>query len=75
MEVRHRAKHREIEFLPDIHGLPTEDPSPWSSLDALTVLRALLQVDETYRTALELFYVNNFSYREIGKALESRSAQ
>jgi RNA polymerase sigma-70 factor (ECF subfamily) len=70
MEVRHRAKHREIEFLPDVHGLQTEDPSPWSNLDTLTVLSSLLQVDETYRTALELFYVNNFSYREIGKALE-----
>ena len=70
MEVRHRAKHREVEFLPDVHGLQTEDPSPWSTLDALTVRRALLQVDESYRTALELFYVKNFSYREIGKALE-----
>ena len=70
MEVRHRAKHREIEFLPDVHGLKTEDPSPWNSLDTLTVLKALVQVDETYRTALELFYVSNFSYREIGKALE-----
>ena len=70
MEVRHRAKHREVEFRPDVHGLQTEDSSPWSSLDALTVRRALLQVDEIYRTALELFYVNNFSYREIGEALE-----
>jgi RNA polymerase sigma-70 factor (ECF subfamily) len=69
-EVRHRTKHREVEFQPDVHGLQTEDPGPWSTLDALTVRRALLQVDESYRTALELFYVNNFSYREIGKALE-----
>jgi RNA polymerase sigma factor (sigma-70 family) len=70
MEVRHRAKHGEVEFLPDVHGLATEDPGQWSALDALTVRRALLQVDESYRTALELFYVKNFSYREIGKALE-----
>jgi RNA polymerase sigma factor (sigma-70 family) len=70
MEVRHRTKHREVEFLPDVHGLQTEDPDPWSSLDALTIRGALLQVDETYRIALELFYVSNFSYREIGKALE-----
>jgi RNA polymerase sigma-70 factor (ECF subfamily) len=70
MGVRHRAKHREVEFLPDVHGLQTEDPSHWSTLDALTVRRALLQVDESYRTALELFYVKELSYREIGKALE-----
>ena len=70
MEVRHRAKHREVEFLPDVHGLQTEHPSHWSTLDALTVRRALLQLDESYRTALQLFYVKNLSYREIGKALE-----
>ena len=69
-EVRHRTKHRELEFLPDVHGLQTEDPGPWSTLDALIVRKALLQVDETYRTTLELFYVSNFSYREIGRALE-----
>jgi RNA polymerase sigma factor (sigma-70 family) len=70
MEVRHRTKHREVEFLPDVHGLQTEDPSHWKSLDALTVRRALLQVDGLYRAALQLFYVKNLSYREIGKALE-----
>ncbi len=70
MEVRHRAKHREVEFLPDIHGLQTEYPSVWSTLDAPTVRRALLQVDDPFRTALELFYLKNLSYREIGDALE-----
>jgi len=70
MEVRQRARHREVEFLPDVHGLQTEDPSHWSTLDALTVRRALSQVDESYQTALQLFYVENSSYREIGKALE-----
>src|ERR1700733_8092988 len=57
MEVPRRAKHREVEFLPDVHGLQIEEPSHWSTLDALTVRRALLQVDESYRTALQLFYV------------------
>jgi RNA polymerase sigma factor (sigma-70 family) len=70
MEVRHRAKHLEVEFLPDVHGSHTEDPSHWRTFDALTVRRAVLQVDALYRTALELFYVKNLSYREIGKALE-----
>jgi RNA polymerase sigma-70 factor, ECF subfamily len=70
MEVRHRAKHPAVEFLPDVHGLHTEDPSHWRTFDALIVRRALLQVDASYRTALELFYVKNLSYREIGKALE-----
>jgi RNA polymerase sigma factor (sigma-70 family) len=70
MEVRHRAKHREVEFLPDVHGLQTEHSSHWSTLDAHSVRRALLQLNESYRTALQLFYVKNLSYREIGRALE-----
>ncbi len=70
MEVRQRSKHREVEFLPEVHGLQIEDPDPWSTLDALAVRKALLQVDEIYRTTLELFYVSNFSYKEIGKALQ-----
>ena len=69
-EVRRRVRHREVEFLPDVHAFQTEDPSPWSTLDALSVRRALLQVNETYRIAIELFYVKNLSYREIGKALK-----
>ena len=70
MEARHRAKRREVEFLPDVHCWQTEGPSHWSTLDAPTVRKALLQVDESYRTTLELFYVRNYSYKEIGKALE-----
>jgi RNA polymerase sigma-70 factor, ECF subfamily len=72
MEVRHRAKHREMEFLPDLHDLEVEDPAPWSTLDAQDVRKALLQVDEIYRITLELFYVSDLSYREIGEALEVR---
>src|SRR5271165_55355 len=66
IKVRHRRKHPEVEFLPDVHDLPTVDPEPWTPLDAGTVRAALLQVDETYRNALELFYLGNLSYREIG---------
>ena len=70
MKVRHRRKHPEVEFLPDVHDLPTVDPEPWRSLDGPTVRKALAEVDETYRTALELFYLSNLSYKEIGGALE-----
>ena len=74
-EVRHRTKHREVEFLPDVHGLQTEDLGPWSTLDALTVRRALSQVDETYRTTLELFYVSNFSTGKLAKLSKYRPVQ
>src|ERR1700720_5000767 len=32
MEIRHRTKHREVEFLPNVHDLQVEDSSPWSTL-------------------------------------------
>ena len=38
--------------------------------DAGIVLDALKRVDETYRTALELFYLAELSYREIADILE-----
>ena len=70
IKIRRCRKHPEVEFLPDVHDLPAVDPEPWISLDGRTVRRSLSQVDETYRTALELFYLSNLSYREIGEALE-----
>jgi RNA polymerase sigma factor (sigma-70 family) len=74
-EVRQRIQHREVRLLPDVHALSTEDPDRWSSVDGLTVRRAHLQIDQPYRTALELFYMANFSYKEIARLLVYRSAQ
>ena len=70
IEVRRRRKCSEVEFLPDVHDFRAGDPEPWRSLDAQKVREALLQVDEAYRVALELFYLKDLSYREIGEALE-----
>jgi RNA polymerase sigma-70 factor (ECF subfamily) len=69
MEVRRRRKCSEVEFLPDVHDFRAGDPEAWRSLDAQKVREALSQVDEAYRAALELFYLSNLSYREIGEAL------
>lgn len=40
------------------------------TLDAKIVLDALAQIEPTYRTAVELFYLSELSYREIAEALE-----
>jgi RNA polymerase sigma-70 factor (ECF subfamily) len=69
IKIRRHKKHPEMQFLPDVHDLPAEDPEVWRSLDARTVQEALLQVDEKYRVALELFYLSNLSYREIAVIL------
>ena len=68
--LRRRTNHFEVEFVPDIHDRPTWDPEPWRSLDARMVRNALLRVDEPYRATLKLFYLNEFSYREIAETLE-----
>ena len=69
LKIRRYKKHPEVQFLPDAHDFPTEDPEVWKSLDARNVRDALLLVDKKYRVALELFYLNNLSYREIVDAL------
>jgi RNA polymerase sigma factor (sigma-70 family) len=70
IKIRRHRKHPEVEFLPDVHDFPAGDPEAWTSLDAQKIREALLQVDEAYRVALKLFYLSNFSYREIGETLE-----
>ena len=69
LKIRRYKKHPEVQFLPDAHDFHAEDPEIWRSLDAQSVRDALLQVEEKYRVALEFFYLNNLSYREIADAL------
>ena len=69
LKIRRYKKHPEVQFLSDAHDFRAEDPEVWRSLDAGNVRDALSRVDEKYRVALELFYLNNLSYREIVDAL------
>ena len=69
LKIRRYKKYPEVQFLPDAHDFQIEDPKIWRSLDARSVREALLQVDEKYRVALELFYLRDLSYREIVDAL------
>src|SRR5271165_2741782 len=68
--IRRRKIHCEVELLPDIHHLLASDLAPWRSLDARIVLDALLLVDEPYQATLRCFYLCEFSYKEIAKALK-----
>ena len=55
----------------------TEDlPAPASAdaargLDAASVMSALLRIEETYRTPLTLFYLQELSYREIAELIDA----
>jgi RNA polymerase sigma-70 factor (ECF subfamily) len=49
--------------------LPAETGSIADSIDGATVVAALQQIDEVYRAPLTLFYLEDFSYREIAAVL------
>jgi len=68
--VRTHAIHPTLEFQPDIHDAPALSEDALRALDAKTVLGALREVEPTYRTAIELYYLSELSYKEIAETLE-----
>ena len=50
--------------------LPTISPEVVNTLDAARVIEFLGQVEEPYRAALNLFYLEDYSYKEIADILE-----
>ena len=54
----------------DTADLPAESASIADSIDGAAVVAALRQIDEVYRAPLTLFYLEEFSYREIAAVLE-----
>ena len=66
---RRRQSRAEMEFKPQ-HEPPTADAAGARSADARAILSALSELDEGYRTVLELFYLAELSYKEISAALE-----
>jgi len=50
--------------------LPAEAVSIADSIDGATVVAALQQIPEVYRAPLTLFYLEEFSYREIAAVLD-----
>ncbi len=47
-----------------------DDTSAETAADSNTAVRALRALDETYREPLTLFYLQNFSYKEIAAVLD-----
>ena len=68
--VRTHLNHPNLEFQPDIHDSPSLPEDTLRALDAKTVIEALAAVEPTYRTAIELFYLSELSYKEIAEALD-----
>jgi len=49
--------------------LPTISPARVNQLDSAQVLQALAQVDEVYQAPVALFYLEDYSYKEIAEIL------
>jgi RNA polymerase sigma factor (sigma-70 family) len=68
--VRTQSNHPHVEFRPEIHDSPSISADALRALDAKAVIDALNRIEPTYRTAVELFYLSELSYKEIAEALD-----
>jgi RNA polymerase sigma-70 factor, ECF subfamily len=68
--LRVQSSHPHVEFRPEIHDAPSIGPDALRTLDAKAVIDALHQIEPTYRTAVELFYLSELSYKEIAQTLD-----
>ncbi|NBR86721.1 MAG: RNA polymerase sigma factor [Verrucomicrobia bacterium] len=67
---RHATRFPQHEIESVEHELPPVTPMTISELDTNTVMQALLEVDETFRAPLMLFYLEDHSYLEIATILD-----
>jgi RNA polymerase sigma-70 factor, ECF subfamily len=68
-KVRIHTAHPEVEFQPEEHEIPAIESDALRSIDARTALAALARIEESYRSAVELFYLADLSYKEISETL------
>ena len=59
-----------MEFIPEFHDGPAISADALRTLDAKAVIDALNEIEPTYRTAVELFYLSELSYKEIAQTLD-----
>ena len=71
LNVRRRAvRFPHFELNDAMADLPTISPEAANTLDAARVVELLGQVQEPYRAAVSLFYLEDYSYKEIASILE-----
>jgi RNA polymerase sigma-70 factor, ECF subfamily len=68
--LRRRQAHPEVEFELKHHQQSAIDPTGPRSADVRVILSALFELEEDHRTALELFYIADLSYKEISSTLK-----
>ncbi len=71
LNIRKKAvRFPHVELIDAHEDLPSISPETISTLDAARVLEFLGQVQEPYQAALSLFYLEDYSYKEIADILE-----
>jgi RNA polymerase sigma-70 factor (ECF subfamily) len=71
LSIRKRVvRFPHIELIDGQEDLPTISPESVSTVDAACVLQFLEHLQEPYRAALSLFYLEDYSYKEIAEILE-----
>jgi RNA polymerase sigma-70 factor (ECF subfamily) len=66
---RHQARFPHVELENASAELPAVSPATINQLDSAQLLEALGQLDEVYRSAVMLFYLEDYSYNEIAGIL------
>ena len=67
---RHTSRFPHLELVEADAELPSCEPELVSRLDARAVVELLGKVDAPFRAPVALFYLEDYSYREIGALLE-----
>src|SRR5437867_1376361 len=71
LNIRKKAvRFPDVELSDTTEDLPAVSPDLVNSIDATRLLESLGQVQEPYRAALSLFYLEEYSYKEIAAILE-----
>jgi RNA polymerase sigma-70 factor (ECF subfamily) len=71
LNIRKRSvRFPHFELSDAVEDLPTIPPEVANTLDSARVIEFLGQVQEPYRAALTLFYLEDYSYKEIAHILE-----
>lgn len=67
---RHNNRFPEVDLDDAAPELPKTEPTVFRALDGASVVAALGELDEVYRVPLTLFYLEEFSYREIAELID-----
>ena len=65
-----RRKAPDVAYEAELESLPAPRVDSANQIDGQAAVRALTQLDETYRAPVAMFYLEDMSYAEISECLE-----